>query len=81
MDDLWTNLSLTLLQNDKGKDVQLLGIMANIDERKKQKKNFYTQLHDKLTNIYNRSMFEKLINDFDNEKFYLSLLPLETLMA
>jgi diguanylate cyclase (GGDEF)-like protein/PAS domain S-box-containing protein len=71
LDDLWTNLSLTLLQNDKGKDVQLLGIMANIDERKKvEEKLLYATTHDKLTNIYNRSMFEKLINDLDNEKFY-----------
>jgi diguanylate cyclase (GGDEF)-like protein/PAS domain S-box-containing protein len=71
LSDLWTNLSLTLLQNEKGKEVQLLGIIANIDERKKMEEELlYATTHDRLTNIYNRSMFEKLLIDFDDEKYY-----------
>jgi len=76
-DLIWVEISRKYRYNSEG-DIESVGIIRNIEERKKAEKQvFYISYHDQLTGLYNRRFYEEELKRLDTKKN----LPLTIVMG
>lgn len=68
---VWVNMAVTILHGSEGTRKQHLCMVTDITARKEMEEAIlYANTHDPLTDIYNRSKFERLLVESDLRKAY-----------
>jgi diguanylate cyclase (GGDEF)-like protein/PAS domain S-box-containing protein len=76
-DLIWVEISRKYRYNSEG-DIESVGIIRNIEERKKAEKQIlYISYHDQLTGLYNRRFYEEELKRLDTKRN----LPLTIVMG
>ncbi len=76
--EIWVKTAATHIQSEDQQTKLVLGMVADITERKELEVALkYANSHDGLTNLHNRSEFEKLLKEFDEKGNY----PLAVVMG